>query len=95
MPVDAVSRMQPMMKTMQPVMIVRRRPMKSAMSPATMAPKKVPADKIEVTSDCFEAGMAKRLTAAASLGSGYGKPVYWRMKYLDGGMSVWSVQGCV
>ena len=50
-PVEAVSRMQPMMKTPQPVMMVDRRPIKSAQSPAMMAPRKVPRDRIEVVKD--------------------------------------------
>ena len=50
-PVEAVSRMQPMVKMKQPVMMVVRRPMKSARSPAIRAPKKVPQDRIEVVKD--------------------------------------------
>ena len=40
-PVEAVSRIPPTMKIPHPRMIVIRRPMKSAISPAIMAPKKV------------------------------------------------------
>ena len=68
--VEAVSRMHPMVKMTQPMMMVSRRPIKSATSPAMMAPKKVPAERMDVTRDCFEDGMAKDLTAAASFGSG-------------------------
>lgn len=50
-PVEAVSRIQPIMKTPQPAIIVLRRPIQSAQSPAMMAPKKVPQDKIEVVND--------------------------------------------
>ena len=84
MPVEATSRIHPTAKITQPSMMVRRRPRKSATSPAMMAPKNVPAERMDVTNDCLDAGMTKALTAAASLGSGYGKPVYWRMKYLKG-----------
>ena len=75
--------MHPITKITQPITIVKRRPRKSAISPAIMAPKKVPAERIDVTSDCVEAGITKALTAAASLGLGYGFPVYRRMKYLE------------
>jgi hypothetical protein len=70
-PVEAVSNIHPIANTTQPVMIVMRRPIKSATSPAIIAPKKVPAERIEVTSDCFHGGITNALTAAASLGSGY------------------------
>ena len=50
-PVEAVSRMQPTMKIKQPEMMVVRRPMKSAMSPAMRAPRKVPRDRMEVVRD--------------------------------------------
>ena len=50
-PVEAVSRMQPTVKMKQPVMMVVRRPMKSAMSPAMRAPRKVPRDRMEVVKD--------------------------------------------
>jgi hypothetical protein len=40
-PVEAVSRIPPTMKIPHPMMIVIRRPIKSAISPAMIAPKKV------------------------------------------------------
>ena len=40
-PVEAVSRIPPTTKIPHPVMIVIRRPIKSAISPAIIAPKKV------------------------------------------------------
>ena len=63
MPVDAVSRMQPTVKTTQPAMMVVRRPTKSATSPATIAPKKVPQLRIDVVSDCSQLGTTKTLEA--------------------------------
>lgn len=59
--VDAVSRIHPTVKIAQPIMMVDRRPMKSARSPAMMAPKNVPADRIEVVRDCSQAGSLKTL----------------------------------
>ena len=50
--VEAVSRIPPTVKIPQPIIITVRRPRKSARSPAMMAPKKVPAERIEVTRDC-------------------------------------------
>ena len=50
-PVEAVSRIHPIEKIKQPVMMVTRRPTKSATSPAIIAPKKVPAERIEVVND--------------------------------------------
>lgn len=50
-PVEAVSRMQPIVKMKQPLMMVVRRPMKSAISPAMRAPKKVPQDRMDVVKD--------------------------------------------
>ena len=44
------------------------------------APKNVPAERIEVTKDWSWAGRTKAFTAAALLGSGYGRPVYCWMK---------------
>jgi len=41
------------MKTPQPAMMVVRRPNQSARSPAMRAPKKVPAERMEVMSDFF------------------------------------------
>jgi len=79
--VEAVWRMQPTEKTPHPEMIVHRRPMWSAKSPAMMAPKKVPQERILVRRDCWDDGKTKALTAAASLGSGYGRPVYRCLKY--------------
>ncbi len=49
--VDTVSRMHPIVKMKQPMMMVNRRPMKSARSPAMRAPKKVPAERIDVVKD--------------------------------------------
>ncbi len=49
--VDATWSATPTLKTMQPRMMVVRRPSRSAMSPATSAPKKVPADRMEVMRD--------------------------------------------
>lgn len=69
-PVEAVSRMHPTVKTPHPVMMVMRRPMKSAQSPAMMAPKKVPQDRIEVVKDWSRAVRWKAATAALSAGSG-------------------------
>jgi hypothetical protein len=45
------------MKIPQPLMMVVRRPNQSARSPAMMAPKKVPAERIEVMSDLLEEEM--------------------------------------
>ena len=64
MPVEAVWRMQPTEKTMQPEMIVHRRPMWSAKSPAMMAPKKVPQERILVRRDCWDEGRTNASTAA-------------------------------
>jgi hypothetical protein len=44
--------------------------MKSATSPAIMAPKNVPAERIEVVKDWSLALMTKFFVAAVSLGSG-------------------------
>lgn len=49
--VDAVCRMHPIVKMMQPVIIVIRLPMKSAMSPEMIDPKNVPADRIDTIRD--------------------------------------------
>ena len=57
--VEATCRMTPMMKMIQPTMIVTRRPMKSATSPAIRAPKNVPADRIDTMRDCCEEGKWK------------------------------------
>lgn len=46
-----VSQIQPTQKIAHPPMIVMRRPMKSAKSPPMIAPKKVPAERMEVTKD--------------------------------------------
>src|ERR1700733_6105409 len=82
MPVEAVWQMQPMAKMKQPPMIVKRRPIKSAISPAMIAPKKVPADKIEVVRDfCQEARENAFFTASLASGPGFGMPVYRVMKY--------------
>jgi hypothetical protein len=72
--VDAVSRIQPTVKTIQPAMMIRRRPKKSARSPAAMAPKKVPAVRIDVTRDWVLAGITKSLSSASVVG--YGLFVY-------------------
>ena len=50
-PVEATSRIHPIVKIPQPVMIVVLRPIISARSPAIRAPKKVPQDKMEVVND--------------------------------------------
>lgn len=50
-PVEATSRIHPTVKMKHPAMIVVRRPVKSAQSPAIKAPKKVPRDRIEVSRD--------------------------------------------
>lgn len=57
--VAAISKMQPIMKTAQPMMMVQRRPMKSATSPAIRAPKKVPADRMDTINDFSQEGKAK------------------------------------
>ena len=49
------------MKTMQPSMMVVRRPVKSAISPAMRAPKKVPAERMETMRDFCQEGRAKPL----------------------------------
>ena len=72
-PVDAVSRIQPIVNIPHPAMIVVRRPMKSAKSPAMIAPKNVPHDRMDVVSDWSLAGKWKAATAVLSLGSGYGR----------------------
>lgn len=43
----------------QPAMMVRRRPIKSEISPAMMAPKKVPAERMEVMSESLHDSRAK------------------------------------
>lgn len=48
-----------------PQMIVVRRPMKSARSPAMRAPKKVPADRMDVIRDFFQAGREKAFFSAS------------------------------
>ncbi len=63
-PVEAVSRMQPMVNMPHPIMIVVRRPVKSAQSPAIKAPKKVPRDRIEVSRDWLLAGSAKAVLSS-------------------------------
>ena len=69
---DAVCSTTPMMKTRHPAMMVVRRPTKSAKSPAMIAPKKVPAERMEVMRDFCHDGRVKSLAAVAG---GYGKPV--------------------
>ena len=65
------------MKTKQPRMIVVRRPKKSARSPAMIAPKKVPADKMETIKDFFHDGSTNAaLVAFDASGPGMGIPVY-------------------
>jgi len=56
--VEAIWRIQPMLKTTHPAIIVKRRPTKSATSPAMRAPKKVPQERIEVMSDLVDEGRA-------------------------------------
>jgi hypothetical protein len=67
-PVTAVSRIPPNAKTTQPEMLVHLRPILSAISPAIIAPKNVPAERMEVVSDCWEAGMTKFCLSAALVG---------------------------
>lgn len=49
-----VWRMAPIIKIAQPEIIVVRRPMKSARSPVMIAPKKVPAERMEMIKDFFQ-----------------------------------------
>jgi hypothetical protein len=44
----------PIANTTQPVIIVVRRPIQSARSPAKRAPKKVPAERIETIKELFD-----------------------------------------
>ena len=75
-PVEAVCKMTPMMKIAHPTMTVVRRPIQSARSPARTAPKKVPADRIDVIKDLSEAGRTKAASSAfEALGPGIGLPV--------------------
>lgn len=71
--VDAVSRMHPTVNVKQPEMIVHRRPIRSATSPAIKAPKKVPQERIPVRRDCCHPGRTKRALAALSPVAGYGR----------------------
>ena len=48
-----------MMKTTQPTMTVKRLPSQSARSPAMRAPKKVPAERIDVMSEFSHEGRPK------------------------------------
>ena len=50
--VAAVCKITPKMKTQQEAIKAKRRPIRSATGAAPSAPKKVPADKIDTTSDC-------------------------------------------
>lgn len=68
--VEAVSRIQPTVKTPHPTMMVRRRPINSTMSPAAMAPKKVPAERIAVVRDWSWDVRWKAATAPVFLGFG-------------------------
>lgn len=71
-----------MIKTRQPKMMVARRPIQSAKSPAIRAPKKVPAERIEVISDFFQAGRVNAsFSACVAPEPGMGMPVYRLMKY--------------
>ena len=73
--------MTPTMKMKQPMMMVVLRPVKSATSPAMMAPKKVPADRMETIRDLREAGRVN-WSAVSSLSSSEGDRPVWRvMKY--------------
>jgi hypothetical protein len=64
-----------MMNMMQPIMMVVRRPIKSAISPAAIAPKKVPQERMDVMSDFFQAGSVKAASSAfVALGPGIGRP---------------------
>lgn len=54
--VDTISNTQPTQKTTHPMMMVGRRPMKSATSPATSDPTNVPQDNIDVMSDLVDDG---------------------------------------
>jgi hypothetical protein len=49
--VEATCRVTPTEKTRQPAMIVERRPHQSARDPAKSAPKKVPAERMDVIRD--------------------------------------------
>jgi hypothetical protein len=55
--VAAVCKITPNMKTQQEKINDQRRPSLSAMGAAPRAPKNVPADRIETTSDCCDAVM--------------------------------------
>src|SRR6266536_4100813 len=80
--VDAVCRIQPIPYTMQPRVIVVRRPNQSARSPATREPKKVPAERIEMMSDLCGVGMTNAAVSAAEASlSGICRPVYKWIKY--------------
>lgn len=58
--VEAVSRIHPTVKVKQPEIIVHLRPILSAMSPAMMAPKNVPQERIPVKRDCCHPGRTNR-----------------------------------
>jgi len=60
----AVSRIHPTVNVRQPEMIVQRRPIRSATSPAIRAPKKVPQERIPVKRDCCQPGRTKRALVA-------------------------------
>ena len=63
------------MKIKHPAMMVVRRPNQSARSPAKMAPKNVPAERIDVMRDFFQSGRVKAFfCASVGLGGRYGRP---------------------
>lgn len=64
----------PTIKIIQPAMMVYDRPKKSAQSPAMTAPKKVPAERIEVIRDWSLELMTK---SASGVAGGYGSLVNW------------------
>lgn len=79
-PAEAVCRMTPTMKIPQPMMIVVRRPMKSAKSPAAIDPKKVPAERMEVIRDFCHDGRVN-LSSFGGGKSDFLRPVKRVMKY--------------
>lgn len=57
--VAAVCKMTPNEKTTQDAMRPKRRPMKSAVGAALREPKKVPAERMETTADCWDEVMLR------------------------------------
>lgn len=56
--------LRPSMGELLPAMMVVRRPIQSAKSPAIRAPKKVPAERMDVIKDFFQAGKVKAFFSA-------------------------------